>query len=373
VRTRAALLFEQPGTWQVTDVELDDPGPGEVLIELAATGLCHSDDHFATGDLPAASLPLCNGHEGSGVVRAVGPGVTQLTCGDHVVTSFIPSCGSCRWCVSGMQNLCDNGQHIRLGTQLDGSYRMHYQDADVPTAAMLGTFSELQVVDVASCIRIPADIPLDVACLVGCGVPTGWGSAVHAAAAQPGDVVIVMGVGGVGMNAVQGAHHCSASHVIAVDPVMSKREASIKFGATEAFSTMEEAADFARSVTNGQGADAAIVTVGVLQSKHIAEAFSSVRKAGVAVLTAQGAQSNVGIPVSLFEMSMYQKRIQGALYGAGSPRREVYRLLDLYRSGHLLLEELITRRYKLDDIGEARNDLHSGRNIRGVIELNSAL
>lgn len=254
------------------------------------------------------------------------------------------------------------------GAQMDGTCRMHANGVDIRTGAMLGTFADWQVYDVKSCIKIPVDIPLDVACLTACGVPTGWGSAVRAAETRPGDVIIVMGVGGVGVNAVQGASHCGAAHVIAVDPVPFKRQMAMTVGATEAFGNMDEASEFARSLTNGQGADAAIVTVGVINGSHIAQAFASIRKAGIVVVTSQGSTAAEGIPINLFEISMFQKRIQGALYGMGSPRREVLRLLDLYRTGQLCLTELITNRYALTEINQAYDDMRNGKNIRGVIE-----
>ncbi|MGW1545898.1 NDMA-dependent alcohol dehydrogenase [Streptomyces sp. NPDC002346] len=368
MKARAALLWEQPGQWQVEDVELSEPGFGEVLVEMVATGLCHSDDHIAVGDVPVPHYPFCGGHEGSGIVRQVGPGVRYLREGDHIVTSFIPACGQCRWCASGMQNLCDNGALILQGSQLDGTFRMKARDEDVATASTLGTFANWQVLDETSCIKVREDVPLNVACLVACGVPTGWGSAVNGAEVKPGDVVIVMGSGGIGINAVQGARHAGASHVIVVDPVEFKRETALKLGATEAYDNIAEATEFARSVTNGQGADSAIVTVGVISGENVGDAFNAIRKAGTVVVTSQGSPSAVGMPVNLFEISMYQKRIQGVLYGMGSPREAVPALLNLYAEGALRLDELISRRYRLEDINEAYADMHAGRNIRGVID-----
>lgn len=369
MQTRAALMTEQPGDWKVSEVELDAPRAGEVLVQMVASGLCHSDDHVATGDITVGHLPICGGHEGAGIVREVGPGVVGYDVGDHVITSFVPSCGVCRWCATGLQNLCDNGAIILEGAQLDGTFRMHYGDKDVATMGVLGTFAEWQVYDQLSLVNIRKDVPLGVACLVSCGVPTGWGSAVNAAQVTPGDVVIVQGVGGVGINAVQGARHAGAAHIIAVDPVEFKREVALSLGATSAFAGMAEATEFARSVTNGQGADSSIITVGLLDGERIAEGFRAIRKAGTVVLTTQGSLKAEGIPgINLFELSMYQKRIQGALYGMGSPRREVPRLLDLYVAGHLKLDELVTKRYPLDGINEAYRDMHAGRNIRGVIE-----
>ncbi|MFE9975643.1 NDMA-dependent alcohol dehydrogenase [Streptomyces hirsutus] len=368
MKARAALLWEQPGKWQVMDVDLDEPGPDEVLVEMVATGLCHSDDHMAVGDVPLPHLPYCGGHEGSGIVRQVGPGVRTLKAGDHIVTSFVPSCGACRWCAGGLQNLCDNGARILTGAQLDGTFRMRADGKDVATMSMLGTFADRQVFDEQSCIKVREDVALDVACLVACGVPTGWGSAVHAGEVGVGDTVIVIGVGGVGINAVQGARYAGARHVIAVDPVAFKREKALELGATEAFESIAEAADFGRGVTNGQGADTAIVTVGVIEGQNIADGFNAVRKAGTVVVTSMGSPLTTGVPVNLFEISMFQKRIQGALYGMGSPRESVPRLLDLYADGLLKLDELVTRRYRLDEVNEAYADMHAGRNIRGVID-----
>jgi NDMA-dependent alcohol dehydrogenase len=367
MKTRAALLWEQPGKWEVASVDLDPPRAGEVLVRMEATGLCHSDDHFATGDIPVATLPFVGGHEGAGVVEEVGPGVTALQPGDRIVTAFVPACGSCRWCASGMQNLCDNGAKMLDGSQLDGSFRMHLDGKDVGQGGCISTFSEFSVMPVTSCIRIDPDLPASSACLLGCGVPTGWGSATRAAAVEPGDVVIVMGAGGVGMNAVQGARYAGASHVLAVDLVDFKREMALRLGATEVFTGMEEAAERARDLTGGQGADSAIVTVGVLDGGHVGQAFAAIRKAGTVVMTAAAAASTHGIPVNLLEMTMYQKRIQGAIYGMGSPAREIPRLAGLYRTGALKLDELVTRTYPLDLINEAFADLHAGRNIRGAV------
>jgi NDMA-dependent alcohol dehydrogenase len=360
--------MQQPGKWEVVDTELDDPTDNEVLVRIAASGLCHSDDHVAKADGKISHLPYCGGHEGAGVVEAVGPGVRSLKPGDHIVTSFIPSCGRCRWCASGMQNLCDTGAGMMHGSQLDGTFRMHYQGKDVAQAAFVGTFSELSVMPEWSCIKIPERIPLLSAALVGCGVPTGWGSAVNAAEVQPGQVVIVMGIGGIGINAVQGAAHAGATRVIAVDPVKLKRDAALRLGATDAVASIEEAAELARSLTNGQGADSSIITVGVLTGEHIAQAFDAVRKAGTVVVTAVAPMSTVGVPISPFMLSMFQKRIQGVLYGMMSPAKDVLRLLEMYERGQLKLDELVSRTYTLDEINTGYEDMHAGVNIRGVIQ-----
>jgi NDMA-dependent alcohol dehydrogenase len=371
VLTKAAALFTQPGKWEVVELELEPPRQGELLIKMAAAGLCHSDDHILTGDLPVPpeALPIVGGHEGAGTVEEVGPNTPGWKAGDRVVLTFLPMCGLCRWCASGMQNLCDNGARILSGVREDGSRRMSLDGKPIGQGAGVATFSEWSTVSVQSAIRCPDDVPLDVACLTSCGVGTGWGSAVHSAEVRPGDVVIVMGTGGIGMNAVQGAAHAGASVVIAVDPVEMKRSASFGFGATHAASSMGEATEIARSFTNGQGADSCIVCVGVTTGEHVAQAVNAIRKAGTCVLTGlPRAADDVALPISLRHIVLYQKRLQGSLFGASSPSKDIPALLEMYRQGRLKLEELITRRYRLADINDGYEDMRSGRNLRGIID-----
>lgn len=367
MKTRAAVLRAQPGQWEVLEVDLREPGPGEVLVRMAYSGLCHSDHHIAKGDLQMP-LPLNGGHEGSAVVEALGPGVTELSVDDHVVGSFVPACGQCRPCASGMQQLCDGGKNFGRGSMPDGTYAMHLDGEPIAKAGALGTFAERNVFAVASCVRIDPDMPLDAACLVGCGVPTGFGSAVNAAQVKPGDVVIVMGIGGLGANALQGARAAGARRIIAVDVMGSKEKLSYVFGATDFTTSMEEATNIAKSLTNGQGADSAVITIGYITGEPIGQAFSAIRKAGIVAVASQGSPQTCGIPVNHFELTMYQKRIEGVLYGNSSPRQEIPRLLEMYASKTLLLDELITARYPLDRINEGYQDMHDGKNIRGVID-----
>jgi len=369
MQTTAAVLRQSPGEWEVCTVELDPPKEHEVLVRLVASGLCHSDDHFSTGDIPPGHLPFCGGHEGAGVVEEVGPGVSGLSVGDHIVTSFIPSCGRCRWCASGLQALCDNGKILATGQPMDGTFRMHLDGEGVGQACLTSTFAEYTVIPETSAVKISKEIPLEVAALLGCGVPTGWGSAVNAAQVGPGDVVIVVGVGGIGINAVQGASHAGAARIIAVDPVAMKREFALKLGATDAVADTAEASDLAQALTNGQGADSAIVCVGVTHGEHVGAAFSAVRKAGTVVVTGVSPVQEVGLPVGLLELAMYQKRIQGTIYGMMSPNGDIPRLLALWQAGHLKLEELITRTYSLGEINQGYADMRAGLNIRGVLKL----
>lgn len=367
MRTRAAALLEQPGKWQIIDVDVDEPAAHEVLVRFHAAGLCHSDDHAATGDMPVGKLPLIGGHEGAGVVEAVGPGVRTLAEGDHVVAQFVPSCGRCGACTSGRGNLCDLGMYALAGSMADGTYRAHRDGADVGQMTMVGTFARHAVVPEYSLTRIEKDIPFRVAALLSCGVPTGWCSAEYGAEVKAGDTVIVMGTGGVGMNAVQAAAARGAAHVIAVDPVAFKRSSALQFGATHAFADIDEAAEFARSVTGGQGATSAIVTVGVTTGEHVAAAVNAIGKFGTVVVTGIGDVKAEGLPVNLWLLSMMQKRIQGVIFGMGTPPYEITRLAGLYRSGRLKLDELVTTTYRLDEVNQAYADMHAGRNIRGVI------
>lgn len=367
METKAALLESAPSEWRVCTVELDEPRDHEVLVRMGAAGLCHSDAHFAVGDISLGHFPMCGGHEGAGVVEAVGAGVRGLRVGNHVAASFIASCGRCRWCASGRQNLCDNGALMREGHQLDGSYRMHLGGRDVGQFGLISTFSEWTVMPDYSCVRIDEDVPFDVAALVACGVPTGWGSAVNGAKVAPGNVVVVMGVGGIGINAVQGAAHAGASRVIAVDPLPMKLEFARELGATDTSPCINEAAELARSLTNGQGADSTIVCVGRLESADVVAAVDSIRKGGVVVLTAAAREGATAVSLDILSFQMHEKSIVGLLYGGMSPTRDIPRLLDLWKAGDLELSKLISARYVLEDINQGYADLLAGRNLRGVV------
>lgn len=366
MKTRGAVLHSSPGEWDIVDIDIEEPRQGELLLRMVASGLCHSDDHHAKGDSTINMFPFAGGHEGAGIVEAIGPNTLGWEIGDHVVTSFIPSCGRCRWCASGQQNLCDLGAFLLAGSRPDGTFRMSSGGRPVAQMCGISTFCEYTLVDVSSAVRVDKDLPLDKVCLAGCCVGTGWGSAVNSAEVKPGQTVIVMGTGGVGIHAVQGAAHAGASRVIAVDPVEMKREVSQAVGATHTFATMDEAADFARSVTNGQGADAAIVCTGVFKTEHAQQAFSSVRKAGTVVVTGIG-HPEEELQVNARELTLFQKRLQGSLFGASNPVRDIPWMMDMYQTGKLRLDELVTQTYSLDQINEAYVDMHDGKNMRGVI------
>jgi NDMA-dependent alcohol dehydrogenase len=366
MKSQAAVLTESSTEWEIIEVDVDRPKRGEVLIRFIAAGLCHSDEHSRLGEFQPRR-PIIGGHEGAGIVEAVGPDVDRVAVGDHVVCSFIPSCGRCRYCSTGHQNLCDLGRFMLVGCMLDETFRMHANGQDFGTVCMVGSFSQWGVVSQYSCVKVPSHLPLETAVLVGCGVPTGWGAAVNTGKVGPGDTVAVYGVGGIGINAVQGARLAGARHVIAVDPIAMKREFALSLGATHAFATATEAAEFIVEVTWGQGTDCGIVTTGIVQSELVRTAFDSLGKAGVLVVVGLSAMESVNIQVPGFFLVNWEKQIRGSSFGSSNPQRDILHLLDLYEDGQLELDRLITNRYRLADIRQGYDDMYSGKNIRGVI------
>jgi NDMA-dependent alcohol dehydrogenase len=367
VKTKGAILWGVGEEWSVEEIEVGDPVAGEVTVELAASGLCHSDEHLVTGATPVG-FPALGGHEGSGVVTKVGPGVSGLQEGDHVVSAFIPACGQCPPCAKGMQNLCDLGAHLLGGTAIsDGTHRVTARGQGVSPMCLLGTFSPYITVNQASVVKIEPSVPLQVAALVGCGVTTGWGSATKVAAVRPGETAVVMGVGGVGMNAVQGAAAAGARHVVVVEPVAHKRDWAIDYGATHTFATAEEAIGAVNELTWGRMADKTIIAVGDIQGEDIKTAMSLTGKGGRVVVTGMGNWANVDVKLSLFELTLLQKDLQGDIFGGLSPRAAIPELLALYQGGQLKLDELVTRRYALEEINKGYQDMRDGNNIRGMI------
>ena len=371
MRTKAAVLWGAHQDWQVEEVELGDPVASEVQVRLAASGLCHSDEHARVGDLPMVppgDFPFVGGHEGAGVVTKVGPGVTGVAEGDHVVLGFIPSCGRCRSCATGHQNFCDLGAYLLTGRGIsDGTNRIHVGDKPASPMCLLGTFSPYVTVHESAAIKILDDIPLEKAALVGCGVTTGWGSAVYAGGVRPGDTVVVVGCGGIGQNAVQGARMAGARHIVAVDPVAFKRDFAKTMGATHAYASMDEALEPVNEISWGRGADVTILSIGRIRGEHIEPAVNMTAKGGTTVVTGMGSLLETDVQLNLFMLTMQQKRLQGAIFGGANPRFDIPNLLRFYMEGQLKLDELITRTYRLEEINEGYADMNAGNNIRGVI------
>ncbi|KGH46770.1 MULTISPECIES: NDMA-dependent alcohol dehydrogenase [Modestobacter] len=368
MKTKGAILWGIGQEWSIEEIEIGDPRANEVTVQLAASGLCHSDEHLVTGGTPVGSYPVLGGHEGAGVVTEVGPGVTGLAVGDHVVTAFIPACGQCPPCSNGHQNLCDLGASLLAGTSIsDGSYRVQTGGKDVVPMCLLGTFAPYITVHEASVIKIDPNIPLEVAALVGCGVTTGWGSATKVADVRPGETVVIMGAGGVGMNAVQGAAAAGALRVVVIEPVVAKHQWAKDFGATHVFSSVEEATPVVNEMTWGRMAEKAIITVGDIQGEDIQAAVSMIGKGGRVVVTGMGNAANMDVKLNLFEFTLLQKDLQGAIFGGANPRAEIPALLALYQAGQLKLDGLVTQKYSLAEINQGYQDMRDGKNIRGMV------
>lgn len=366
MKTKAAVLFEAHKPFEIVELDLDGPGPGEILIKFTAAGLCHSDLHLTDGDLPPR-FPIVGGHEGAGIIEEVGLGVTKVKPGDHVVCSFIPDCGTCRYCATGRQSLCDMGATILEGCMPDGTFRFHGGGKDFGGMCMLGTFAERATISQHSVVKVDDWLPLETAVLVGCGVPSGWGTAVYAGDVRAGDIVVIYGIGGLGINAVQGAVHAGAKYVVVVDPLEFKRETALKFGATHAFASAEDAAEKVNELSWGQGADAALILVGTVDEAVVQAATAVIGKGGTVVITGLADPEKLTVHVSGTDLTLNQKTIKGALFGSANPQYDIVRLLRLYDAGQLALDELVTTRYELEDINQGYEDLRNGKNIRGVV------
>ena len=385
MKCQGAIIRGVGRDWDIEEVTLDSPREGEVLVKMAYAGVCHSDDHFATGDMvPTPELaammeaigtprldyfPLLGGHEGAGVVEEVGPGVRSVQPGDHVSMSFIAACGTCRFCVSGQTYLCDNGAAMLARESVtDGTVRRRAGDEELTAFCQLGTFCEYAVLAEESVIKIDESIPLEAASLVSCGVTTGWGSGTVGVGTEPGDTVVIVGTGGVGINAVQGARAAGAMNVIAVDPLDFKRDTAKFFGATDTSPSMEQAFPLVQELTRGVMADRVVLTPGVVTSDMLAPALMLTRKGGTCLMTGVPKFEIANVPLILVDFLQSCKTFKGLIYGGMNARASTPMLLNMYRSGNLKLDELITNRYRLDQLNDAITDLREGRNIRGIIE-----
>ena len=363
---RAAVLTAPNEPFRVETLALDEPRIGEVRVRLAAVGVCHSDYHLVTG-ATKHPMPVVAGHEGAGVVEALGPGVTDLAVGDHVVLSWAPSCGTCFYCVNGRPNLCETYTGpIWAGTMLDGTTRLHWKDKPVYSYCGLAAFATHTVVPRASCVAIRKDVSLEAAALVGCAVATGVGAAMFTAGVKPGATVVVFGCGGVGLSIIQGARLCGAKRIIAVDTSWTKIPVGRHFGATSVVMANDDVTAIAKFYTDGRGADHAFEAVGSPELQL--RAFDCVRPGGtvtLAGLSPMDSQTNFNGAV----IARQEKTIKGSYYGGINARRDFPMLIDLYVMKKLNLDDMITRRYRLEQINEAFADMVKGNLARGVIVL----
>jgi S-(hydroxymethyl)glutathione dehydrogenase / alcohol dehydrogenase len=364
---RAAVFYEVGKPLVVEDVEIDPPRQGEVLVRIAATGVCHSDLHYIKGDL-TMPLPVVLGHEAAGVVDATGPGVDGVRPGDHVVLLFAPACGRCRFCDSGRPHLCEMRYRVR-GMMPDGTSRLHAGDQDLHHFTCVSSWAEQAVVPAAGVLPIGNDVPLTIAALLGCAVTTGVGAVVNTARVAPGSSVAIFGLGGVGLNIVQGARIAGAATIIGVDLLNHRLEAARRFGATHTVNPKES--DPVRAIhdlTSG-GADYAFEAIG--RAATVRQAIDSVARGGMAVA--------VGIPPSREELAVpgpafvtNEKTLRGCFYGSAHLRSDIPRLLTLYHGGQLMLDELVTAVFPLERVNDAVAALDRGDGLRSLLQMPAA-
>ncbi len=367
---RAAVLNALNEPLEIVDLDLADPGPHEVRVRMGASGVCHSDLSIQNGTMYSPT-PCVLGHEGAGVIEAIGEGVTNVAPGDHVVVSWVPQCGSCFYCTRGQGYLCEtSGLAMATGALLDGTTRWSRDGSAVHQMAGAGTFAEAAILTDMAVVKIDSDIPLTAAALVGCGVLTGAGAALNTASIKPGDTVAVMGCGGVGLNTIQGAKLAGAERVIAIDMFDTKLEMARQFGATDVVKPNDgDAVAQVQELTGGRGADVAFEVIGLAPT--IDQTIAMTRRGGQAILVGVP-RMDISISIPAFLGLVYQdKIIHGCWYGSSNVAHDVPKLIGLYTDGKLKLDELISRRIGLGDVNEAFTAMGSGEVARSVIEFDA--
>jgi S-(hydroxymethyl)glutathione dehydrogenase/alcohol dehydrogenase len=355
---RAAVAHEVGAPLEVTEIELAAPGPGDVVVRLAASGVCHSDLSVKNGAIPFV-FPTVLGHEGAGVVEAVGASVTRVVPGDHVVLTWMPPCRRCFWCLAGQPMLCENG----LAEALGGDYAT-VSGTKLVRGLGTATFAERTLVPEGEVVPIDPGVPLELAALVGCALSTGLGAVWHTAQVRPGSSVAVVGCGGVGLSVVQGAKLAGAATIVAVDLVEAKLEMARGFGATHTVGGGGDPVEQVRRATAGRGADTVFEVVG--RAATIRTAFAATRRGGTVVLVGAGSPAEE-VRFDAMELFVDAKTVKGCVYGSTDPDRDFPVLVDLVRSGAVDASGLVTRRITLDEINEAFDDMEAGTVARSVI------
>ncbi len=364
---RAALVEAAGSPMKIEEVEIADPGPGQVRVAVRYCGCCHSDLSIAEGSFPAP-MPIVLGHEASGIVDEVGVGVEGLQPGDPVVLTPAPPCGVCYWCVRGEASSCVNSLSIMTNQMVGGQTGLSRGDETVYRGVGLAAFAEFVLTEATGAVKIDREIPLEVACVVGCAVQTGVGAVLNTAQVVEGASVLVMGLGGIGLSVVQGARLASASRIIVSDPVAQRREIAGALGATHFIDPgREDVVARAQELTGGIGVDYAFECAG--RGELVSAGFLAARNRGTIVCVgAPPLGDNIQLaPASLFVMS--EKKLFGTLLGSCNSLREIPRLIGLYQAGRLDLEALITARRPLEEINQAMGDLSASRGVRTVLEI----
>ena len=360
---KAAVLYQYGQPLVVEEVELDEPKAGEVLVKVGAAGICRSDRHFMHGDAQI-SLPAVLGHEGAGTVERVGPGVTSVKPGQQVILSFVPACGRCKSCLEGNSNVCDN--HMATGPRMyDGTCRLHKGGQYIHHMGKVACFAEYAVVPETGCVPTRAPLPMDIAAMIGCCVPTGVGAVVFSAKVQPGSTVAVVGCGGVGLNVIMGARLVNAAKIIAVDIRESQLEFAMKFGATHSVNASDrDPVAQVKELTGGLGADYTFEVFG--STDTIRAAYDMCRKSGtvtVVGIAPMGAEASF----NAVDLVRNEKTVRGTYYGSARSLVDMPKLADLYLAGKLNLDDLVVRHYTLEQVNQAYDDMDRGDVGRGAI------
>lgn len=366
ITAQAAVLYEARKPMRIEEVEVLPPGPGEVTVRMKAAGVCHSDYHVMSGDL-AMPMPIILGHEGAGVIEAVGEGVKTLEVGDHVILMWRGPCGRCEYCANGRPALCDMGTAMRFkGTMPDGTVRFRNQAGDdIRHYAGVSAFSSVSTMPEASVVKIDPGFSFEKAALIGCGVITGVGAVTNAAQVRYGSTVAVIGCGGIGLNIIQGAKQVGARQIIAVDTVASKLDHARRFGATDVVNSSQvDPVQAIKDLTGGKGAEFTFEAIGL--GDTIAQAFDATKKGGKCVVVGI-ARADVRAPINVNQLVYAEKSLIGSLYGTTRPRQDLPMLIDMHNAGKLMLDELITRTYPLEQINEAYEALIRGEVARSLI------
>jgi len=364
MKIKAAVLHEPGVPFKVETIDLAEPREGEVLVRIAAAGICHSDWHLMTGATQHA-LPVVPGHEGAGTVVTTGLGVSRIKSGDHVALSWAPSCGTCYYCLHEKPSLCETFVGpLWAGTMLDGQTRLSKNGEPIYHFSSLACFAEYAVVPEVCCVPMAKDIPMTIAALIGCAVTTGIGAVLNTAQVRPGSSVAVYGAGGVGLNIIMGARLAGAAHIIAIDTNETKGDIATEFGATEILISGPEVINAIKRITGGRGADYVFEAVGLPHVQE--ECLSAVRPGGMVILAGLSAMgSSTNIPGAI--LTRQEKTITGSYYGSANPTRDFPLYAGLYQRGFLALDKLVSRTYTLEQINEAYAEMLSGEIARGLI------
>jgi len=361
---KAAILRGPNQPFSVEDVDLQAPQKGEVRVRMKAVGVCHSDWHLVTG-ATKHPFPLVAGHEGAGVVEAVKGYVGELKVGDHVSLNWAPNCGTCFYCENNRPSLCEAyTAPIWAGTMMDGTTRLSQNGERLYHYSALACFAERCVVPFQCCVKVPSEVPFPVAALIGCAVTTGVGSVINTARVKKGSSVVVFGAGGVGLSTILGAAIAGAGRIIAVDISMEKLAYAKELGATDCLLSSEDIVDKIRRLTNGRGADVVFEAVGIPSLQELS--LAAARPGGKIVfsgLSPSGSSTNIPGAV----LTRQEKTVMGSYYGTAFPERDFPLYAELYLEGRLPLEKLVGKRYRLEEINEAYDDLLAGRGARGII------